>query len=139
MGNNQSIQKINYEDMQNLCSDSNSIIINTLLQTEQNCLIKNTLKIDEEVNVLNEFIKRDKSIRITIYGRNCNDESIYKKYKQLCDLGFYNIFLYVGGLFEWLLLQDIYGDDNFPTTHKESDILKFKPMSQLNPRLIKFN
>ena len=36
-------------------------------------------------------------------------------------------------------LQDIYGDDNFPTTHKESDILKFKPMSQLNPRLIKFN
>ena len=44
-------------------------------------------------------------------------------------LGFYNVYLYNGGLFEWLLLQDIYGFDEFPTTKKELDILKYKPKS----------
>ena len=29
-------------------------------------------------------------------------------------------------MFEWLLLQDIYGYDNFPTTIKELDILKYR-------------
>ena len=41
-------------------------------------------------------------------------------------LGFTNIALYLGGLFEWLLLQDIFGFDNFPTTTKTIDILKYK-------------
>ncbi len=138
MGNSQSVQKINYEDMQNLSSNANNIIINTLPQHDQKCLIKNTLNVDDEINVLNECMKKDKNIKIIVYGRNCNDESIYKKHKQLSDLGFINISLYVGGMFEWLLLQDIYGDENFPTTQKEQDILKFKPPSQLNPRLIQF-
>ena len=139
MGNSQSVQKINYEDMQNLSSINNNIIINTLPQQEQNCLIKNTLRIEDEINVLNEYIKQDKTIKIIVYGRNSNDETIYKKYKQLSDLGFTNISLYVGGMFEWLLLQDIYSEDNFPTTQKETDILKFKAISQINPRLLKFN
>ena len=30
---------------------------------------------------------------------NCNDESIYKKYNQLIDLGFVNTGVYVGGMF----------------------------------------
>ena len=38
---------------------------------------------------------------------------------------------YPGGVFEWLLLQDIYGNDNFPTTKKELDILKYKPKRQI--------
>ena len=61
-------------------------------------------------------IKQGKHIKIIIYGKNCNDEKIYIKYQQLISLGFYNVFIYVGGLFEWLLLQDIYGSDEFPTT-----------------------
>jgi hypothetical protein len=32
-------------------------------------------------------------------------------------------------MFEWLLLQDIYGAASFPTTSKELDILKYKPPS----------
>ena len=139
MGNSQSVQKINYEDMQNISSNTNNIIINTLAEHDQVCLIKNTLNIDDEINVLNSYMKRDKSIRIVVYGRNCNDESIYKKHRQLSELGFTNVSLYVGGMFEWLLLQDIYGEENFPTTTKETDILKYKPISLLNPRLIKFN
>ena len=49
------------------------------------------------------------------------------KYTQLVNLGFVNVYIYPGGLFEWLCLQDIYGDDEFPTTNKELDILKYKP------------
>jgi hypothetical protein len=70
--------------------------------------------------------------RIVIYGMNSSDESIVAKYNQLNKLGFTNIYVYVGGLFEWLLLQDIYGDDMFKTTKKELDILKFKGKSKLN-------
>ena len=55
-----------------------------------------------------------------------------------CNLAPYpiNTKLYIGGLFEWLLLQDIYGDDEFKTTKKELDILKFKPQSNLSTMLV---
>jgi hypothetical protein len=66
------------------------------------------------------------SAKIIIYGKNCNDDTIYKKYNQLLSFGFYNTFIYTGGLFEWLLLQDIYGNEEFPTTKLELDILKYK-------------
>jgi len=39
-------------------------------------------------------------------------------------------------LFEWLLLQDIYGSEEFPTTSHELDILKYKPMSAFNNLLL---
>ena len=68
---------------------------------------------------------------IVIYGKNCNDENVITKYKQLKELGFKNLSIYIGGLFEWLLLQDIYGDDIFPTTSKETDFLKYKSPSLL--------
>ena len=54
------------------------------------------------------------------------DDSIVRKYNQLTGLGLINVVVYPGGLFEWLLLQDIYGNDSFPTTKKELDILKYK-------------
>ena len=75
--------------------------------------------------MINHLLKTNKNVNIIIYGMNCNDESIYKKYSQLMNLGFVNIGVYVGGMFEWLLLQDVYGEELFPTTSKELDILKF--------------
>ena len=49
-----------------------------------------------------------------------------------------NIYIYPGGLFEWLCLQDIYGYEKFPTSGKLLDILKFKPKSQIiNKYLLK--
>ena len=59
-----------------------------------------------------------------------------KKYDQLIGLGFVNIFIYPGGLFEWLMLQDIYGNEIFPTTKKELDILKYKSKSRFTTFLI---
>lgn len=140
MGNSQSTQKINYEDIQYVIKNSEAyILINTLNEIEQECLISNTLNINKETDLINSLIKKgNKEVRIIIYGRNCNDEKIYFKYSQLNSLGFYNVYIYTGGLFEWLLLQDIYGTDDFPTTKRELDILKYKPTKILDVKLLNY-
>lgn len=125
MGNNLTINRINFKDVQYGIS-SNMIIINTLDINNQECLIKNTLKPDEEINVINKIIKTNKNQKIIIYGENSSDNTLVKKYTQLKQLGLTNIYIYIGGLFEWLLLQDIYGSDEFPTTKEIIDILKYK-------------
>lgn len=133
MGNSQSIQKINFEDMQTVYRNPEIyIIINTLPISEQGCLIINTIKPEQEESTINRYLQNNKNIRIIIYGRNSNDETIIKKYNQLIGLGFMNVYVYTGGIFEWLVLQDIYGYDDFPTTSKELDFLKFKPPKRLN-------
>jgi hypothetical protein len=141
MGNSQSSSiKINYEDIQFIIKNSEGhLLINTLSTTEQNCLIINTININNEENIINGCIKRGaKDIKIVIYGKNSNDEKLYNKYNQLTSLGFYNVYIYIGGLFEWLMLQDIYGEKEFPTTKKELDILKYKPNKVLNIQLIEY-
>ena len=143
MGSTHSQNKINYEDVQyaykfsfNKGDQTNYkyIIINTMDKIWQSCLIQNTIAIQEEEEIINSILndKVTKSITIIIYGTNSNDESIYSKYDQLVKLGIKNVFIYMGGMFEWLLLQDIYGRDLFPTTSRELDIIKYKPRKQLN-------
>lgn len=133
MGNSQSINKINFESVQNIINNNiicgQFIIINTLENNNQDCLIKNTLSPEEEIGALNNYLKNNKSINILIYGENCCDTKVIDKFNQLYKLGFSNLYIYIGGLFEWLLLQDIYGDDEFPTTTKIIDILKYKGKS----------
>ena len=140
MGNTQSMQKINFEDVQFVLKNAdNYLLINTLSENEQKCLIPNTTAIEKEIDIINKCIqKRNKQVKIIIYGKNCNDEKIYQKYNQLIGLGFYNIYIYTGGLFEWLMLQDIYGNTEFPTTEKEIDILKYKPIKLLNIHLLEY-
>lgn len=127
MGNTISINKINFQDMQKIIVNPDYIIINTLSDTNQDCLILNTLYPNEEIIKITEFLTKDKNKHIVIYGENCNDSKLLDKYNQLVKLGFNNIYVYIGGLFEWLLLQDIYGEETFPTTKKELDLLKYKP------------
>ena len=140
MGNSQSTQKINFEDIQYVIKNTEShILINTLNENEQECLLPNTVGIHKEVELINQLIKNgNKQVKIIVYGRNCNDEKIYNKYNQLSSLGFYNVYIYTGGLFEWLLLQDIYGSNEFPTSKKELDILKYKPNKLLNIQLLEY-
>jgi rhodanese-related sulfurtransferase len=127
MGNTHSVKKISFKDMQKIIKDNKFTIINTLNNDNQSCLIINTLAPNEVINLLNNFLKNNKDQPIVIYGKHCIDESLIKKYTQLLNLGFKNIHVYVGGLFEWLTLQDIYGVDEFPTTSIEHDILRFSP------------
>jgi hypothetical protein len=136
MGNKMSIRKIGFEDIQHVIKHKkrNYILINTLTITEQNCLIPDTIAIKDEEAIINKHL--NKNIHIIIYGKNANDESIFKKYEQLLTLGCSSVFVYTGGLFEWLLLQDIYGKEEFPTTSDELDILKYRSESIFNNRLL---
>jgi hypothetical protein len=141
MGNKiSSLIKINYEDIQYVIRNNEQhILINTLDISEQDCLILNTIPINKEEKLINTLINNNnKNIKIIIYGKNCNDDKIYNKYNQLISIGFHNVYIYTGGLFEWLMLQDIYGDKEFATTKKELDILKFKPNQVLNVRLLEY-
>lgn len=141
MGNSQSsIHKIGFEDIQYVLNNKDSyLLINTLSETEQDCLIPNTVLASQEEIMINKYLKNySKNINIIIYGRNCNDDKMYTKYNQLISLGFYHVYIYTGGLFEWLTLQDIFGSTEFPTTKKELDILKYKPNKRLNVTLLEY-
>ena len=133
MGNTTSTRKVNFEDVQYSMKNKNKfLLINTLDSSRQNILIKNTVHISREEELINKLIKSNQNVNIIVYDENANAPNLMKKYDQLIGLGFVNVFIYPGGLFEWLLLQDIYGFDNFPTTSQETDILKFKGKSIFN-------
>ena len=130
MGNSKSVNKVNFEDVQYAIKQSNNcLLINTLQTDEQSCLIKKTIPINIEEKIINELLSNKPNVNIIVYDKNANAPNLMKKYEQLLNLGFANVYIYPGGLFEWLLLQDIYGFDEFPTTKKELDILKYKPKS----------
>lgn len=157
MGSSVSISKVNYEDLQCVCRTANPmnqhqyqyqyqyqsnantkppVLINTLPPGMQGCLIPGTLPIEEEEVCMNAMLS-EPNREIIVYGKNANDDTVHKKYQQLMGLGFKNARVYPGGMFEWLLLQDIYGAASFPTTSKEMDILKYKPPSGRQKLLLK--
>jgi|TARA_B110000483_G_scaffold187636_1_gene222349 hypothetical protein len=136
MGNSLSINKINFEDVQEAIG-KDYIIVNTLTINKQNCLIDKTLSATDEVSVVNRAITAGKlGDNIILYGENSTDNSVFSKYKQLTDLGFDNISIYLGGLFEWLLLQDIYGYELFPTSKREPDHLQYKGSKKIDVKMI---
>jgi|TARA_B110000285_G_scaffold56964_2_gene64954 23S rRNA pseudoU1915 N3-methylase RlmH len=128
MGNVPSGIKVNHEIVQKAINkiDGEYLLISVLVSSEQECLIKTTIKAEDEEEIINGLLKRNKKQKIIIYGRNCNDEKMIEKYKQLSSYGFKSVVIYIGGLFEWLCLQDIYGKDNFSTDGNEIDLLKYK-------------
>ena len=126
MGNEQSCNKINFEDVQEVIVNNYAIMISTLPLHRQDCLIKGTKSTNDEVETLNTALENNTNTLIVIYGESSCDNSVYTKYKQLLNHGFNNVYIYSGGLFEWLLLQDIYGSDLFQTTSHELDLLKYK-------------
>ena len=137
MGNQVSlIPKVSYEDLQmviyrNSNIQHSTLIINTLPPSLQHCLIKTTVDIRFEERVVNTFIHKKPDIMIIVYGKNSNDITILHKYEQLVTLGFTNVHIYTGGIFEWMLLHEIYGKDLFKITKYEIDILRYRPKSVL--------
>jgi hypothetical protein len=126
---NTSLKKVTFEDIQYAIKNKDQyILINTLPIDEQGCLIMNTVLYSMEERMINELLNqyalRDKII--IVYGKNTNDDTVEKKHRQLLSLGFVEVYTYLGGMFEWMLLQDIYGKDEFQTTSKVLDILKYK-------------
>jgi len=132
MGNHNT-KKVSFQDIQYAQTNERILIINTLPANEQTILIYKTVPISNEITEVENAIKCKNNI--IIYGKHSNDETIYLKYTQISKLGG-SVYVYIGGLFEWLLLQDIYGKDMFKTTTNTIDILKFKPNNILNTNYI---
>ena len=132
--------KIGFEDIKYAMEHLDMyIIISTLGPNEQGCLIKGTLSLETETVLMNNLIEdADLHVKtIIVYGKNAADSSADKKYHQLRSLGFSKLAIYSGGLFEWVLLQDIYGSIEFPTTGRELDLLKYRPPKTYGKLLIK--
>jgi hypothetical protein len=137
MGNQVSlVPKVSYEDIQmivyrNTHVPHTTLLINTLPTTLQHCLIKTTIDIRFEETVINNYLIKNRNVMIIVYGKNSNDITILHKYEQLVKLGFTNVHIYTGGIFEWMLLHEIYGKDLFKITRYEIDILRYRPKSVL--------
>ena len=81
MGSQQSIQKCNFEDiLLSIQRTGSGLLINTLGENEQTCLIRTTIPIQNETTIVNSLLAKNVNIRVIIYGKNTNDESIYRKY-----------------------------------------------------------
>ena len=120
-----SIKYINFEEVIR-ATPATTVIINTLTVSDQGCLIAGTVSAMEEEVVVNDLLKTNKHIQIIVYGKNCTDLGVIKKATQLQTIGFSNVCVYGGGMFEWLLLQDVYGKTEFRTTCNKVDLLKYK-------------
>jgi uncharacterized membrane protein YgcG len=137
MGNQVSlVPKVSYEDIQmivyrNTHIPHSTILINTLPPSLQHCLIKTTVDIRVEEQLINKCLMNSPNVMIIVYGKNSTDITILHKYEQLVKLGFTNVHIYTGGIFEWMLLYEIYGKDLFKITQYEIDILRYRPKSVL--------
>lgn len=121
MGNSNSTNMRNYIvnfDNVNQIIAAGHTIIHIMPPDQEICLIKNTLTANKEIERINQFIEQkhfDKTI--LIYGKNMGDYNvILQRHNQMRNLGFTRVYIYLGGLFEWLLLQELYGAANFPTS-----------------------
>ena len=122
-------QYVNFENVQQACQRSTYyILINVLSIQEQDCLIKGTIDASLEEQIVNEMlssiVEPDKPI--IVYGKNNQDKRVIQKATQLHNLGVKQVYIYQGGMVEWLLLQDIYGDEQFSTTKRVIDLLKYR-------------
>lgn len=120
--------RVGFDDIKRMMNrtHSDAILINTLPENLQHCLILNTKSIQDEITWINQCIDNKQfNLDIYIYGKNHTDGLVERKQTQLKKMGFRNVFVYLGGLFEWLLLQDIYGKLEFPTTSKQTDLLQY--------------
>lgn len=125
---------VNFEIVQcAIRKEEEYILINTLPLIDQDCLISGTTDAFQEETILNEILSNYKvpDKKIIVYGKNNEDISVYRKTTQLHTLGVKDVHIYLGGMFEWMLLQDVYGKQNFPTTKNIIDILRYKSAKAL--------
>lgn len=133
--------EIGFEDILTAIKEQERyIMLNTLSHNEQTILIKSTIPSKEEETLINQIIDNQQmnNKTIIVYGKNACDKESENKYKKLKNCGFNNLAIYRGGLFEWLLLQEVYGFRHFPTSSKEIDILKYRPQKTFLKHLITY-
>lgn len=137
------IKQVGFEDVKYAIRHTdNYLLMNTLSVIDQDCLIYNTVTYITEEKIINDMLDNNyiDNTTIILYGKHSADATVNEKYSQLITLGFKHVYIYGGGLFEWLLLQDIYSASEFPTTSKCKDLLKYRAPLALKsahfPRLL---
>lgn len=129
-------KQIGFEDVKIALNNPNRyILINTLPTGEQDVLIQGTTPMDREEIVVNKQLNdyNTPDLPVIVYGKNSCDTSAEAKQTQLRALGIVDVYIYTGGLFEWLLLQDVYGVGEFPTTNTvPADTLRYRAKSTLS-------
>lgn len=129
-------KSIGFEDIKLAIKNRNDyILISTLDVNQQDILIENTLTASEEETIINKilYVYSEPDRPIITYGKNSTDSTALKKYDQLIKLGIKDVYIYYGGLFEWLLLNELYGNEEFPVTNSSSiDLLKYRSKSLFN-------
>jgi len=120
---------IGFDDLLHCIKTPNKYAIIHTMPASETILISGTLTATEEETFVNEYLSQyvETQKTIVLYGRNCCDDAPRKKRAQLLSLGISDVYIYPGGMFEWVLLQDIYGVDEFPTTHPVVDLLVHRP------------
>ena len=147
-----SSDRLNFEDVQSVIANRGGgisiggtsaahtvtyLIISTLKSEFLNCVISGTVPAAQEEARINDILSGNTvngdTITIIVYGLHATDETAYAKYEQLLKHGITRVCVYVGGMFEWLLLQDVYGADLFPTSGKKeaADIIKYRPQRSI--------
>ena len=114
MGNISSYQKCTFEDIQTNMTSSSVCMINVLHEDEQNCLIQGTVGALKEVETINSILRQDKTRHIIVYGKNYLDLTVYKKYKQLRNLGFKNVSIYIGACLSGFVCKKYMAIHYFP-------------------------
>ena len=120
---------IGFDDILHCIKTPDKYAIIHTMPASETLLISGTLTPLEEESFINEHLSQyvEHQKTIVLYGRNCCDDTPRKKRAQLLSLGISDVYVYPGGLFEWLLLQDIYGVNEFPTTTAVADLLAYRP------------
>jgi hypothetical protein len=114
------LERATFDDVR----DARYLVINVLSEAEQDVLIQGTVSCTDEVAAVEEAIKEKRVI--IVYGRNNHDDRVWLKHAQLKKLGG-KAKVYVGGLFEWILLQELYGNERFPLTSYKFDPYQYSP------------
>lgn len=106
---------------------STSVLIHTMKIEDEQYLISKTLTASQEEDKINLWIaEHNFEQHIILYGYSHVDMTdLIQKKQKLRAYGFTNVFIYLGGMFEWLLLRDVYGEIEFPVTGltKKSDFI----------------
>ena len=124
---------IGFDDMLQCIKMREKYAIIHTMSASETVLISGTLTPTEEETFVNEYLSKyaEPHKIIILYGRNSCDDSTRKKRAQLMSLGINDVYVYSGGIFEWVLLQDIYGVSEFPTTAVVKDLLVYRPLQKL--------
>jgi len=112
MGNSE-IKYVGFDELNNL--KENDLLI-SILDIRTTCFINHTTLPIQEETIINNIINSYNQSKYTIfiYGRNGKDYSkIQKKIIALNELGFTKFSIYTGGLLEWLLLREVFGECQF--------------------------